>query len=102
LGTIGVYIYLVKLQYARHAKTRVMQPTRLRESPKIIRFNIKFNKLDYTWGIPDDVLSVKFVKAVENAIESKIKNGLPIALYDRGERKAYFLYPDGSRAYVSE
>lgn len=75
-------------------------PNRSRGPAKIIITNIKFNKLDYTCGISDDDLSAKFIKAVEDAIDYKIKNGLPIAMYDRDKRKAYLLHPDGSREYV--
>ena len=97
-----IFIHLIKLKYAR-IKAGSLRPTRSRGSAKIIRFDIN-NKLDYTCGVPDDVLSMRFAKAVENSIEYNIKNGLPIAVYDRDEsgdeRKAYLLYPDGRKEYV--
>jgi hypothetical protein len=90
-----IYIHLIKLQYAHKDKSRSFSPRRSRGPAKIISTNIKFNKLDHTCGIPDDDLSARFVKAVENAIDHKRKNGLPIAMYDRSKRKAYLLHPDG-------
>jgi hypothetical protein len=97
-----IFIHLIKLQYSRVSAVN-LRPTRSRGSAKINRFDIK-NKLDYTLGVPDDVLSAKFKEAIDNAIKYNIKNGLPIAIYGRDEsgdeRKAYLLYPDGHKEYV--
>ncbi len=58
------------------------------------------NELDSTCGVPDDVLTTRFIEAVR--IEERIKaiKGLPVSKYDKVQGKAYLQYPDGRREYV--
>ena len=42
-----------------------------------------------------------FDNAVQNEIAEKQQNGLPVARYDAGDRRAYLEYADGTREYVN-
>lgn len=85
--------------------SRSMRNQRVRQS---VRRGISFrgtrllirNELDSTCGVPDDILSARFTKAVDNAIAIKKIKGQPIAMYDKGQKQAYLEYPDGRKIYV--
>ena len=60
------------------------------------------NELDSTCGITDEDLTVRFITAVRLADEEKRVKGTPLARYDSKTKRAYLLYPDGSREYIDE
>ncbi len=58
------------------------------------------NELDSTCGISDDELTHRFIEAVRIENEIKKAKGCPISEYDSKTKKAYLLYPDGTKKYV--
>ena len=63
------------------------------------------NDLDITCGMTDDEMTERFIVAVRIADEIKRIKGVPIARYDKEQRKPYLEYPDGSdgrRKYTIE
>lgn len=96
---MGVYIHLIKLKYAHHAKAGVLRPIRF-TAAKVIRFDITYNKLDQTNGIPDDELSKLFCMAVRKALDERREKGYSIIKYDGAMRKIYHELPDGTREYL--
>ena len=97
---MGLYIHLMKLKYTHHTKAGMLQPTRQRRSVKIIKTEITYNRLDSTCGIPDNALTSLFCKAINKELANRKSQHLPIALYDKFEKKAYLQYPDGRKVYV--
>ena len=92
-------IHLIKLEFSPHSKTTRFKPKRIYSKPKIKELRIK-NKLDFTFGIPDEEITKRFQAAVTDSINKSKQLGLPIALYDKESKKAYIEYPDGRREYV--
>ncbi len=86
-------------------KRATMRSRRARPSLKLHR-GIKMpsviltNELDSTCGVPDDVLTTRFIAAVRIEEQIKAIKGLPVSKYDKEQRKAYLQYPDGRREYV--
>lgn len=93
-------IHLIKLEFSPHRKTKRFQPNRIVSKPKVKNLRIK-NKLDFTFGLPDEEITKRFQTAVNDSINKSKQLGLPIALYDRELRKAYLQYPDGRREYLT-
>ena len=60
------------------------------------------NDLDITCGMTDDEMTERFIAAVRIADEIKRIKGVPIARYDKEQRKPYLEYPDGRRKYTIE
>ncbi|MBO5561089.1 MAG: hypothetical protein J6A07_05510 [Firmicutes bacterium] len=58
------------------------------------------NELDYTCGLSDDELTERFKESIRIDNEIRRIKGLPIAGYDKEQKKAYIEYPDGRREYV--
>ena len=58
--------------------------------------------LDRTFGVDDDDLTERFKEVI--SLENKLKNikGLPIACYDKQQKRAYLEYPDGRREYIDD
>lgn len=48
----------------------------------------------------DDVITDLLRMAVRHSIEEKLTKGLPVARYDKANKKAYLEYPDGRREYT--
>ena len=48
----------------------------------------------------DDTITDLFRMAVRHSIEEKLAKGLPIARYDKANKKAYLEYPNGRREYT--
>ena len=92
-------MHLIKLEFSPHSKTTRFKPKRIYSKPKIKELRIK-NKLDFTFGIPDEEITKRFQAAVTDSINKSKQLGLPIALYDKESKKAYLEYPDGRREYV--
>lgn len=61
-----------------------------------------YNELDYTCGVSDEELTIRFQEAVRIANEIKKIKKLPIAKYDYEKEKAYIEYPDGRIVYAKE
>jgi addiction module RelB/DinJ family antitoxin len=47
-----------------------------------------------------DTVTRAFAEAVSENIYEKLKSGAPVAKYDVSQKRAYLLYPDGTRDYV--
>jgi hypothetical protein len=62
----------------------------------------EINELDYTCGISDDELSIRFKEAVRIENEIKKIKGLPVAKYDFDKKAPYLEFPDGRREYGQE
>ena len=92
-------MHLIKLEFSPHRKTSRFKPKRVLSKPKIKEIKVK-NKLDFTFGIPDEEITKRFQAAVTDSINKSKQLGLPIALYDKESKKAYIEYPDGRREYV--
>ena len=92
-------MHLIKLEFSPHRKITRFKPRRVLSKPKIKEIKIK-NKLDFTFGIPDEEITKRFQAAVADSINKAKQLGLPIALYDKESKKAYLEYPDGRREYV--
>ncbi len=60
------------------------------------------NNLDITCGMTDDEMTERFIAAVRIADEIKRIKGVPIARYDKEQRKPYLEYPDGRKEYAVE
>ena len=60
------------------------------------------NELDYTCGLSDEEILRRFKEAIRLDEAARRVQGLPQARYDARARKAYLLYPDGKREYVTE
>ena len=60
------------------------------------------NELDSTCGISDEELTVRFKESIRIDNEIRKIKGLPIAKYDKVEKRAYLEFPDGRREYVGE
>ncbi|MBE5863658.1 MAG: hypothetical protein E7295_12520 [Lachnospiraceae bacterium] len=58
------------------------------------------NELDSTCGISDEELTVRFKESIRIDNEIRKIKGLPIAKYDKVEKRAYLEFPDGRREYV--
>lgn len=58
------------------------------------------NELDSTCGIPDEELTQRFIESIRIDEEIRRIKGLPQARYDDETKRAYLLYPDGTREYV--
>lgn len=98
----GLSRHLIKLKFSPHKNTKrcsLKRGTLTGVTVKNIRIK---NKLDYTFGIPDEELTKLFQRAVKDSINEKIKKGLPIALYDKILRRAYLQFPDGRKEYIKE
>ena len=59
------------------------------------------NELDYTCGISDDELTERFKESIRIDEEIRRIKGLPTSGYDKDKGKAYIIYPDGRREYIS-
>lgn len=59
------------------------------------------NELDSMCGISDDELTFRFQEAVRIENEIKRIKGVPIAGYDKDNKKAYLEFPDGRREYAA-
>ena len=60
----------------------------------------ELNELDSTCGISDDELTRRFIESIRIDEEIRRIKGLPQARYDVETKRAYLLYPDGTRKYV--
>jgi len=58
------------------------------------------NELDSTNGISDEELTLRFKESIRIDNEIRRIKGLPVAKYDRENKKAYLEYPDGRIEYV--
>ncbi|WP_182188163.1 hypothetical protein [Pectinatus frisingensis] len=58
------------------------------------------NELDFTCGLSDDELTVRFREAVRIGNEIKKIKGQPIAKYDHEKNVPYIEYPDGRKEYA--
>lgn len=94
-----LWIHLIKLEFSPHRKTKRFQPKRIVSKPKVKDIRIK-NKLDFTFGLPDEEITKRFQAAVNDSINRSKQLGLPVAFYDQELMKAYLQYPDGRREYV--
>lgn len=69
-----------------------------KENNKKIEENLLNDPEDFC-GIPDSELDEMFRQSVRLSIETSKNAKKPIAQYDIEKRKAYKLYPDGTRVY---
>ena len=60
------------------------------------------NELDSLCGISDEELTRRFMESIRIDDEIRKIKGLPVARYDKENKKAYLEYPDGRREYVGE
>ena len=90
---------LIQLEFSPRRKPTRFKPKTIYSKPKLKEIRIK-NKLDFTFGIPDEEITKCFQAAVTDSINKLKRQGLPIALYDKESKKAYLEYPDGRREYV--
>lgn len=58
------------------------------------------NELDSTNGLSDEELTERFKESIRIDNEIRMIKGLPVAKYDKVNKKAYLEYPDGRREYV--
>lgn len=57
------------------------------------------NELDFTCGLSDEELTVRFRESIRIDNEVRKIKGLPVAGYDDETQKTYLEYPDGRRVY---
>ncbi len=55
------------------------------------------NDYDTMCGLTDDELTERFKESIRIDNEIRRIKGLPVAKYDKVEKRAYLEYPDGSR-----
>ncbi len=60
------------------------------------------NDLDSTYGLSDEELTRRFKESIRIDDEIRRIKGLPVARYDKVNKKAYLEYPDGKREYVGK
>ncbi len=58
------------------------------------------NDYDTMCGLTDDELTERFKESIRIDNEIRRIKGLPVAKYDKVEKRAYLEYPDGRREYV--
>ena len=58
------------------------------------------NQLDYTCGISDEEMTIRFKEAIRIDEEMRDIQGLPQARYDEETNRAYLEYKDGRKLYV--
>ncbi len=58
------------------------------------------NELDSTCGISDEELTIRFKESIRIDNEIRKIKKIPIPKYDKEQKKAYLLYPDGRRVYA--
>lgn len=56
---------------------------------------------DMMFGLSDAELNKRFAAAVRRANEEKLIMGVPWPKYDAASKRAYLLYADGRRKYMS-
>lgn len=99
-----------RLDWERLRKTRKIESLIKREFREVFSFScynvfrgliMEENELDSTCGISDDELTKRFIESVRIENEIKKAKGVPISEYDIKSKKAYLVYPDGTKKYVN-